>query len=162
MVNWEALTAFGQLVAAAGVIASLLYLAVQVRDSTRASAAQTKLAFTRLLTDFIDGFIQSPELNDIWRKGRKDLDSLSLEEYSRFSNMSLKAFWFFSAGYFQFRHGTLSDNDWFELRAVLRSWLGGEGARIWWSKIGRFMYGEEFVAFIESETVKVEALGKPA
>jgi hypothetical protein len=71
--------------------------------------------------------------------------------------MSLKAFWFFSAGYFQFRAGTLKEDDWFELRAVIRYWLRGRGSREWWQKLGRNMYGQAFVAFIESELREIDA-----
>jgi len=62
----------------------------------------------------MDLLIQRSELNQLMLKGRKDLGSLSPDEYQQFSNLSLKAFWFFSAGYFQFRRRTLSQSDWFE------------------------------------------------
>jgi hypothetical protein len=64
---------------------------------------------------------------------------------------SLKAFWFFSAGYFQFRRRTLDESDWFEIRAVIHYWLRTPGCREWWKKLGQHMYGEDFVALIESE-----------
>jgi hypothetical protein len=106
--NWEALGACAELTGAAGVMASLLYLAAQVRSSNRAAAVQAKLESTRLLNDFMDLLIQRPELNQVMRKDRESLDSLSHDEYQQFSNMSLKAFWFFSAGHFQFRRHTLA------------------------------------------------------
>jgi len=155
--NWEALGAFAELTGAAGVIASLLYLAAQVRTSNRAAAVQAKLESTRLLNDFMDLLIQRPELNQLMRKGRKSLDSLSPDEYQQFSNMSLKAFWFFSAGHFQFRRHTLSESDWFEIRAVLDYWLHSQGCKDWWRRVGRSMYGDEFVAFIESEITRLAA-----
>jgi hypothetical protein len=71
--------------------------------------------------------------------------------------MSLKAFWFSSAGHFQFRRGTIAESDWFEVLAVVRYWLHSPGCRAWWQKLGRFMYGSEFVAFIESELSKLAA-----
>ena len=40
--NWEAIAAISQLVAAIGVIASLVYLAVQVRGNTRVASAQAR------------------------------------------------------------------------------------------------------------------------
>jgi hypothetical protein len=95
-------------------------------------------------------------------RGRKDLDSLSTDDYYRFSNMNLKAFWFFSAGHFQFRKGTLAEDDWFEMRAVLRFWLRSEGSRTWWEKIGRTMYGSEFIAFIESEIADLDSANPQA
>lgn len=155
--NWEALGAFAELTGAAGVIASLLYLAAQVRTSNRAAAVQAKLESTRLLNDFMELLIQRPELNQLMRKGRKSLDSLSPDEYQQFSNMSLKAFWFFSAGHFQFRRQTLSESDWFEIRAVLDYWLHSQGCKDWWRRVGRSMYGDEFVAFIESEITRLAA-----
>lgn len=157
MMNWEALGAFAELIGAAGVIGSLLYLAAQVRTSNRASAVQAKLESTRLLNDFMDLLIQRPELNQLMLKGRKGLDSLSPDEYLQFSNMSLKAFWFFSAGHFQFRRRTLADSDWVEVQAVIRYWLRSKGCRDWWRKLGRSMYGDEFVAFIESEIARLVA-----
>jgi len=129
-VNWEALGAVAELIGAAGVVASLLYLAVQVRTSNRASAVEAKLASTRLLNDFVDLLIKRPDLNQLWLKGRESLDALSPDEYLRFSNMSLKAFWFFSAGHFQFRQDTLSAGDWFEIRAGISPISFGRCGRI--------------------------------
>ena len=155
--DWEAIGAFAELIGAVGVIGSLLYLAVQVRTSNRAAAVQAKLESTRLLNDFMDLLIEHPDLDRLMRKGRKGLDSLSLDEYHQFSNMSLKAFWFFSAGHFQFRRHTLAASDWFEVRAVAAYWLRSQGCRDWWAKLGRSMYGDEFVAFIESEIARLAA-----
>jgi hypothetical protein len=155
--NWEALGAVAELIGATGVIASLLYLAVQVHTSNRASAVKAKLDSTQLLNAFMDLLIQRPELNQLMLKGRKSFDALSPEEYQQFSNMSLKAFWFFSAGHFQFRRRTIAESDWFEILAVLRYWLHSQGCRAWWEKLGRFMFGSEFVAFIESELEKLAA-----
>jgi len=160
--NWEALGAIAELTGAAGVIGSLLYLAAQVRTSNRASAVQAKLVSTRLLNDFMDLLIQRPELNQVMRNGRKSLDSLSPDEYQQFSNMSLKAFWFFSAGHFQFRRHALAESDWFEIRAVLDYWLQSQGCKDWWGRLGRSMYGDEFVAFVESEILRLAAQGAAA
>ena len=155
--NWDALGAIAELVGALAVVASLLYIAVQVRAGTRASRVQSKLESVRLLNDFIDSMIKNPELNALWNRGRKDLESLPQEEYLRFSNMCLKGFWFFSAGYFQYREGSLDDEDWYELRAVIRFWLRGRGVRAWWATVGRVMYGKQLVEFIDAEITKLEA-----
>ena len=129
--NWEATAAIAHVVAAIGVIASLLYLAVQVRHENRTSAVAAKLASTKLLSDFVDPMIVNPELMDLWLKGRKNLASLSEVEKHRFMNMCLKAFWFFSAALFQLRKATLNEEDWAEFHAVIRFWLEGEGVQAW-------------------------------
>ena len=154
--NWDAIGAIAELVGAVGVVASLLYVATQVRHGTRASAAEAKLETARLLHTFIDSLIDKPELNDLFLRGIADLDSLSRDEYLRFSNLSLKAFWFFSAGHFQFRTGTLSENDFHEIRAVLRYWLRGPGCRAWWDKIGRESMAPDFRDFVDAEIAAME------
>jgi hypothetical protein len=151
-VNWEAIGAISEVIGAAGVIASMLYLAVQVRSSTRASAIESKLASSRVYTDFLGSLIQSPELNRIFLQGRKDLASLTSEDdYHRFSNLALQGFSHFSATYFQYQRRMLSDLDWFESRAVIQYWVRGAGFQAWWTKLGRKMFGADFVAFIDSE-----------
>jgi hypothetical protein len=99
-VNWDAIGAVAEAIGAVGVIASLLYLATQVRASTRASAVEAKLQSTRLLNEFIDDLIENPELNDLYLRGLADLESLSESDYYRFSNMALKAFWCLSRATF--------------------------------------------------------------
>ena len=44
--NWEALGAIGDLVGAVAVVATLVYLAIQVRQNTRAMQAQTRDSMT--------------------------------------------------------------------------------------------------------------------
>jgi hypothetical protein len=149
--NWEAIGAIGEIAGAIGVIATLLYLSVQVRSSTLASKVESKLATTRMYTDFLSGLIHSPEINELFLRGRKDLSSLTSDEFYRFSNLALQSFSFFSAGYFQYSRGTLHESDWHENMAVIQFWLRGEGCRQWWVKVGMHMYGSEFVTFIESQ-----------
>jgi len=106
--SWEAVAAIAS---ATGVIASLLYLATQVRQNNRASAVAAKLASTRLLSEFVDALIEDPELMKLWLKGRADLETLDEVERARFANMCLKAFWFFSAAQYQRRIGTLQEDE---------------------------------------------------
>ena len=154
--NWDAVAGIAEAVGAAGVIASLLYLASQVRAGTRASAVEAKLQSTRLLAELMDMLIQEPELNDLYLRGRADLESLSGPEYFRFTNMALKAFWFFSAMHYQFRMGTLSESDWHEVKTPLHYWLRGSGVRAWWVKLGSGSFGREFRDFVEAEIAALD------
>ena len=51
MVNWEAIAAVGQLVGALAVLATLIYLAVQIRQNTAAVATAT---YESAMTGFND------------------------------------------------------------------------------------------------------------
>ena len=149
--NWDALGSIAELVGAIGVIGSLLYLAGQVRMSARASAVESKLESTALLCNFIDSLINDRDLKDLQMRGIADIDSLTKEEYIRFSDMCMKAFWMFSASYFQYESGTITEDDFHETRAVMRYWLRGRGCRMWWEKFGRIALSPGFARFIDAE-----------
>ena len=68
--NWEAIAALAELLAALGVIASLVYLATQVRGSARQSrltAAQSVLSETNRLLQSLP----SAELAEVYARGQK-------------------------------------------------------------------------------------------
>ncbi len=149
--NWEAIAASGQVLGSLGVIASLIYLAIQVRQNNRASTVSAKLVSTRLLSEFVSDFIKDPQLMDLWLRGRQNYALLNDRDRLRFANMCLKAFWFFSTAEFQLRMGTLHEDDWAEFYAVMRYWFEGDGVRTWWANVGKTRFGKSFVQFADRE-----------
>lgn len=153
-VNWEAIGAIAEALAALGVIASLIYLGSQLRNNAVASAVEAKLTTTRFLTDFNRDLINNPELYDLWDRGGRDLDSLERAEFIRFSNLNLNAFWFFSAGHFQKRIGTLDDEEFYEMESIMGFWMSRPGVQEWWKRYGRDRYNPRFVEYIESRIAR--------
>ena len=149
--NWDAIGAISESLGALGVIASLIYLATQMRNSTIASAVEAKLTTTRFLTEFNRDLINDPELYDLWDRGGRDLDSLDRRESIRFSNLNLNAFWFFSAGHYQKRVGTLSDNDFYEMESIMAFWISRPGVKQWWTKYGRQRFNPDFVRYLNQK-----------
>ena len=149
--NWEAAGAIGEIVGALGVIASLLYVARQVRAGNKASLIESKLATSRMHSDFIGSLIQNPELDEILFGGISGSESLSESDSRRFSNMALQAFTFFSAGYFQVEAGTMDSDEWSESEAIIQFWLNGQGGKEWWRKVGRNRFSSRFVSYIDSK-----------
>ena len=86
VVNWEAIGALAELAGALGVIASLIYLSVQIRSNTK----QLKFAAMQSVGESIDRAfdpIYSEPCLSIWSKGHHDLASLSPAESTAFSNL---------------------------------------------------------------------------
>ena len=83
--NWEAAGAIGEIIGAIGVLATLLYLAAQIRDNTRSLQAAS-------LQSVLDGprdrhFLPNascPGLTDIFSRGLNSLDNLDQDEKLRF------------------------------------------------------------------------------
>jgi hypothetical protein len=91
-VNWEAISAIGQIVGALGVVISLIYLAREVRRNTRA----TQLAAMRSMHDAFNRWIQqisgNPDLSELYYRGIHDFESLKGAELVRFSALMVEAF----------------------------------------------------------------------
>ena len=155
--DWDAIGAIAELAGALGVIASLIYVATQIRLSTRASSVEAKLATTSMLNEFLNMFIENPELYDLFLRERVSTQSLSDGEYPRFSALVMKTFWFYSAAYFQLKKGTLEDDDWREIESMIEFWLDGEGVREWWRRFGPQRFGKNFVRFVDAKLARAEA-----
>ena len=103
---------------------------------------------SKFMTDFNRDFIQDPGLYELWDRGSRNSKDLSQDEYQRFSNLNLNAFWFFSASFYQLQVGKLTPGDLFELEQIMAFWLSRPGIRDWWSKFGSSRYNADFVAYI--------------
>ena len=93
--NWDAISAISQLIGSLAVVLSVLYLAVQVHQSTRVARLATQDAAAAALRDVTKPFMENAELERIWRVGLEDVGALSVEERARFFHAAyqwLKAF----------------------------------------------------------------------
>ena len=91
-VNWEAISAIGQIVGAFALVISLIYVASEVRRNTRA----THLAAMRSMHDAFNGWIQQiaqyPDLADVYNRGIHDFESLEGTDRIRFFIFMHRAF----------------------------------------------------------------------
>ena len=75
--NWDAIGAIAELVGAMGVVASLAYLGIQLRQNSRTISEQI---FQNLLNDYhgaMDNLINDAAINRIWYLGLRDFDALA-------------------------------------------------------------------------------------
>src|SRR5215510_7223875 len=83
-VNWEAISAIGQIVGAIALVISLIYVASEVRRNTRA----THLAAIRSMHDAFNRWIQQiaehPHLTKVYNRGIHDFESLEGTDLIRF------------------------------------------------------------------------------
>jgi len=82
--NWEAIGAVGEVAGAVGVIATLGYLALQIRRSNSATSSETIHQFLGDWRDFCREWMKDPELVDLHIRGTEDFQSLSREESHRY------------------------------------------------------------------------------
>ena len=81
--NWEALGAIGEIVAAVAVVITIGYLAVQIRQNTDSLRAATIQDIVREGNVFVRDLALHPDLARVWRSGLDSLETLSSEERGR-------------------------------------------------------------------------------
>ncbi|MGK0223150.1 MAG: hypothetical protein ACI9ON_002393 [Limisphaerales bacterium] len=155
--NWEAVGAVAELLGALGVIASLIYLAQQIRHNSKIVQGSTEQAVAdsaqaRLLTA-----ASSESLAEVMSKLRAGEFETLTETQSR------QAFYYRHAqfrGYenvfFQHRDGLAAGRTWDNYAKLVRRQFDSEqDLRDWWSKSGG-IYDREFQIVVEGLLAEIE------
>ena len=82
--NWDAIGAIAETLGAAGVIASFVYLAGQIRQSRDQMRAATAQQFQAQVTSTAQEPVRNAELARLVRRGIENLDQLDDDERYRF------------------------------------------------------------------------------
>jgi hypothetical protein len=89
MLNWEAIGAIGEVVGGVAVIATLLYLAVQIRQNAQSVRNAASLSVNEGLAEINRRVSNDPEFAELWLRGLKDYRGLTDVERMRFSSYAL-------------------------------------------------------------------------
>ena len=118
--DWEAIGAVGEIVGAASVVVTLVYLAKQIGNSNAVSAAQVyqERANTRMTLHQFQS--DSDHLAPImfrlseqgWPENVEALNELDGIELHRFTQQQFASIVRFDNSYYQYRHGFLDEDAW--------------------------------------------------
>ena len=147
--NWDAMAAVAETVGGAGVIATLIYLAVQVRQNTRSVRAATYDAMVRSSGDFRLPLIQDARLAKNFEQAVEDWDKLDAEYRASVMYILTQLFRIWENAYFQHRQNTLEPGLWAAWRGVMLSYFHQPGVQEWW-KYRAHAYSAEFRELLES------------
>ncbi len=148
--NWEAISAIGQVVGAAGVIFSLLYLGLQVRADARARRIATIQHEFRAQSDFQTSLGLDADAADVYYRGLRDLAALSDVERVRFSLMVDSVFRSFEVSLHYAEDGQIESGIWQGLSATMQDLLAYPGPRAVW-RMRSHQHSPEFQSFIEAK-----------
>ena len=143
----------GEFVAAIATLLTLIYLAVQIRQNTRAVRST---AFQQVVDSFSEISLAiglNREVSEIFDRANKDLSSLDSLEQRRHWSILLSLFRRAESVFFQSQQGTLRNESWDGIREFLRSVLQSEGGRQFWEE-NSFAFNSRFKTFVESELLE--------
>ena len=147
-VNWEAIGALGEWAGALAVIATLVYLAIQVRQNSAGIQATAELEASGRLAQFVTRISTDQNMRRIWEdvSDGKELP----EEDSRDYVWLMAEFFHMSEGiYIQYSRGFLSDEIWGEYERLMVGYLQFSVARSWWRN-GNGPYSDVFREHVET------------
>jgi hypothetical protein len=155
-VNWEAISAIGQLVGALAVVISLIYLAREVRSNARAtrhaSIRSTSDAFTRWLQQLAE----HPHLAELYYRGIHEFESLEGADLVGFSALMDQMFRNVEDMYYQHLDGHLDPRVWHEFEVAMRDINGYPGVQAWWRSRSHW-FTEEFAKLINQQQQTAKA-----
>jgi hypothetical protein len=158
--NWDAIGAIAELLGAIGVIASLIYLATQIRQSreqmsqnTRALQAGAYQQFEESVYRKVIDDMTVPGLERIIRLGTAGMEQLSEEDMWRWSYWIFMRMRAFDNSHYQFRIGMQDEDRWQISRRDLELFFQKPGVVQWW-KATPSTLSPEFIALVS------EILGK--
>ena len=140
----------GELIGAVGVIITLIYLAVQIRQNTSALKATSHQEATREAADFVAQIAGDGDIARILSKGGKDWNCLEGDEKLRFSMLLFRVFFNFQNTYNLHQNGGIDDEYWESQLGVMMWFMGMPGVRSWWD-VGKIQLRKSFVEFIEQQ-----------
>ena len=73
-VNWEAISAIGQIVGAIAVVVSLIYLAREIRSNARSA----RIASLHDVNRWLGELVEHPHLGELYYRGIQDFRSLKV------------------------------------------------------------------------------------
>jgi len=144
--NWDAIGAVGEVVAALAVVFTLAYLATQIRQNNkllRSGSRQT------LIANDVSSLTTNLENADVFAKLVSN-QSLSPEDQLRLSFMFALDLRNREFEYFQYVDGLLDEETWHSYRQVVLINHSSELGRKWWNEIGKGFVDPKFANQIDS------------
>lgn len=151
----EQLAALGELVGGLGVIATLLFLALEVRSNSRILRANAKSAGMESFARYNEMAATDPLLAPIVQRVLQG-DGAPLDEVEqlRFTLAVRALIQRMEAQYFQYREGLVDEDYWTQRRVWLKGYLDQPALREWWTLEGKSaQLTEEFVRHVNSTPV---------
>jgi hypothetical protein len=131
--NWEAISAIAEILGAAGVIATLAYLAVQIRQNTKMARAATRQELAGQMQLLASDLVTVEGIARIFQNHIEGKE-LTPTELVRLQARAYRDLRFWDNALFQYSQGLLTDDEWRGFRENLKALLKLEAYSDYWSR----------------------------
>ena len=152
MQDWGAV---GELVGGLAIIVSLVYVGLQIRQSTQASRAGTSQSFSSQYTE-LNLQIARADFHDIWWRGLGGIQNLQGSETAAFMAYLSAIMLMWESFFDQRKDGTFEPRKFDSWLAHVLDLFGNEGVREYWA-IRKHGFTAEFVEFFDEKIAASES-----
>jgi len=158
--NWGAIGALADLASAIGVIVTLGYLALQVRQNTRTLRAEKRRALFESGTATSLQLAQDENLARLFLKGLQDVNALSEEERTRFSFLMENLIGQGAIAHGSQAYGVYDAALFRGVASPATRLLRTPGGSEWWRLLSK-SFSDAFRDYVEKEVLRENAKTKP-
>lgn len=158
--SWDAIGAIGEILGAIVVVATIFYLAIQIRQSHSSNQMATAARIAETADAWLGQLVRDKELNEIYQNGMRDYNSLDLSERSRFDLLIAQLLRAVESAWTQEKHGALDKNQWYGYKMTTRHVIGSPGGRAAFNKLENTSFSPEFSAAIHEIISSTEELSQ--
>jgi len=151
--NWEMLSAIGQLAAAVGVIPSLIYLAIQIREQNKERRRAAINLLTAQWSDLVQSAQDHADFAALFLDGIRSFHSLDAAAKLRFSAFFTRFVRNCEGMFLYYRDGALEKSLWGEVERTISDYFAYPGVNEWWSTRKHWLT-DEFRAVVEAIIAK--------
>ncbi len=147
--TWTIIQTISGIVGTIAVTLTVVYLALQVKRSTKATYSQTYQFATQALGEMAAIVGESKEKARIFSVGMANPRKLKKDEYLQFAYLGISLFRRYENVFFQYQSGMIDDDFWFGHRDNLLWFFHRPGTQVWW-KERRLGFSKSFREYLES------------
>jgi hypothetical protein len=136
-----------------GVLAGLIFLAIGIRQNTKAQYAETRQAVLSASREEIVLTMQDPGLV-LALIGTAPLTPEESVQLDGFLSVLLRAREF---AWLQYRDGAIDADQWSTEFNVMAAFFDSSRTRAWWNRVGRNLFSEDFVRFVDTRILATPA-----
>lgn len=148
MTNLESLANLGEIIGAVAVVVSLIYLAVQVRQNTRAQQTENLSRVLDRVSAMQAALSQDSDMSVLFSKGVSDPSKLTPQERIRFTWALYEFFGTFEFLFFASKDNSVPEEIWQRWSSAAAWWLTFPGVQTWW-RVRPIPFADSFTSYIE-------------
>ena len=146
------LGSLGELIGSIAVFVTVMYLAVQVRQSNITSRVQSNQAINKKTSDFLKALYTNQEAFDVWVRGRNSFNDLNKVDAYKFEIIMYDAFGNIHEQWYQSVSGVADEIQFTRVLSMIRMYMSLRGVVEVWEHINRhYPFDSQFKDFIRDQ-----------